>query len=116
MDLGLVGGRAPVLDISLSFVRVCVLFRKRKRLPEDGIKSSPLIPRSGGVSSIVGGRVVVCLRRIYPWWICSDLVVVRLRLCFFRLDPSDLRYSSLAAVAVLLRWSYGAITPQLGPL
>ena len=55
----------------------------------------------------------VCLRRIYPRWICSDLVVVRLCLCFFGLDPSDLRYSSSAAVVVLLRWSYGALAQRL---
>ena len=31
----------------------------------------------------------------------------------FRLDSSDLRYSSLTAVAVLLHWSYGALTRRL---
>jgi hypothetical protein len=53
--------------------------------------------------------VEVCLRRIYLWWICSDLVVVRLCSCVFGLDPSNLRYSSSAAVAVLVRWSYEAL-------
>ena len=92
-----------------NLVRVCVLLRKarRRRLPEDGIKVSPPSPRSGGASSIVGGRVEVCLRQIYLWWICSDLVVVRLRSCVFGLDPSDLRYFSSAAVPVLGCWSYG---------
>ena len=52
----------------------------------------------------------VCLRRIYPRWICSDLVVVCLCWCVFRLDPFDLCYSSSAAVAVLLRWSYEAFS------
>ena len=103
------GGRALLLVVPSRFVRVCVLLRKarRRRLPEDGIKVSPPSPRFGGASSIVGGRVEVCLRRIYLWWICSDLVVVRLRSCVFGLDPSDLRYSSSVAVAVLVRWSYG---------
>lgn len=55
----------------------------------------------------------VCLRQIYFWWICSDLVVVRLRLCVFGLNPSNLRYSSSAAVAVLVRWSYGALARRL---
>ena len=111
----LVGGRAPFLDAFLSFVRVCVLLRKtrRRRLPEDGIKVSPPSPRSGGASSIVGGRVEVCLRRIYLWWICSDLVVVRLRSCVFRLDVSDLSYSSSVAVAVLVRWFHGALARRL---
>ena len=109
------GGRAPFLVVFFNLVRVCVLLRKarRRRLPEDGIKVSPPSPRSGGASSIVGGRVEVCLRRIYLWWICSDLVVVRLRSCVFGLDLSDLRYSSSAAVAVLGRWSYGALARRL---
>ena len=109
------GGRASFLVVSFNFVRVCVQLRKtkRRRLSEDGIKVSPPSPRSSGASSIVGGRVEVCLRRIYLWWICSDLVVVRLRSCVFELDPSDLRYSSSAAVAVLVRWSYGALARRL---
>ena len=104
-----------MLVVPLKFVRVCVLLRKtrRWRLPEDGIKVSPPSPRFGGASSIVGGRVEVCLRRIYPRWICLDLVVVRLCSCVFRLDPFDLRYSSSAAVAVLVRWSYGALARRL---
>ena len=110
-----VGGRAPFLVVSFSFARVCVLLRKtrRWRLPEDGIKVSPLSPRSGSASSIVGGRVEVCLRQIYLWWICSDLVGVRLRSCVFGMDPSDLRYFSSAAVAVLGCWSYGALARRL---
>ena len=55
----------------------------------------------------------VCLRQIYLWWICSDLVVVRLRSCVFGLDPSDLRYFSSAAVAVLGCWSYGTLARRL---
>ena len=111
----LAGGRAPFLDLFLSFVRVCVLLRKarRRQLPEDGIKVSPPSPSSSDASSIVGGRVEVCLRRIYLWWICSDIVVVRLRSCVFGLDFSDLRYSLSAAVAVLVRWSYGALARRL---
>ena len=55
----------------------------------------------------------VCFRRIYPWWICLDLVVVCLRSCVFRLDPSDLRYSSMAADAILVCWFYGALARRL---
>ena len=55
----------------------------------------------------------VCLRWIYPRWICSDLVVVRLCSCVFRLDPFDLRYSSSATVVVLVRWSYRALARRL---
>ena len=104
------GGRASFLVVSFNFVRVCVLLRKTKRrwFSEDGIKVSPPSPRFSGASSIVGGRVEVCLRRIYLWWICSDLVGVRLRSCVFGLDPSNLCYSSSAAIVVLVRWSYGA--------
>ena len=103
------------LVIFFNLVRVCVLLRKarRRRLTEDGIKVSPPSPRSGGASSIVGGRVEVCLRQIYLWWICSDLVVVRVRSCVFGLDLSDLRYSSSSAVAVLVRWSYRALARRL---
>ena len=86
---------------------------KQRRLSEDGIKVSPPSPRSGDASSIVGGRVEVCLRQIYLWWICSDLVIVHLRSCVFDLDPSNLRYSSSAAVAVLVRRSYGALARRL---
>ena len=50
--------------------------------------------------------------RICLWWICSDLFVVRLRSCVFRLDPFDL-HSSSAAVAVLVRWFYGALARRL---
>ena len=49
---------------------------------------------------------------IYPRWICSDLVVVRLCSCVFRLDPFDL-HSSSAAVAVLVCWFYGALARRL---
>ena len=111
MDPGKGRREGSVFSRFFNLVRVCVLFRKvrRWRLPEDGIKVSPHILRSGGASSIVGGRVEVCLRQIYLWWICSDLVVVRLRSCVFGLDLSDLHYSSSATVAVMVRWSYGAL-------
>ena len=61
--LGLAGGRDSFLDVSIGFVRVCVLLRKtrQRRLPEDGIGFSPPSPHSGGVSSIIGGRVEACL-------------------------------------------------------
>ncbi len=70
-----------------------------RQLLGDEIGFSPSNSRLGGVSSIAGGQVKVCLQRISQdsdggclWWICSDLVVVRLRSCVFGLDPSDLRY------------------------
>ena len=109
------GGRAPFSVVFSCLVRVCVMLRKarRWRLPEDGIKVFPPSPRSGGVSSIVGGRVEVCLRQIYLWWICSDLVVVRPRSCVFGFDPSGLCYFSSAMIAVLGCWSYGALARRL---
>ena len=105
------GRRAPFLVAFFSFVKVCVLLRKirRRPLPGDGIKVSPPSPCSSGASSTVGGRVEVCLWRIYLWWICSDLVVVRLCSFVFELNPSGLRHSSSAAIAVLVRWSYEAL-------
>jgi hypothetical protein len=45
----------------------------------------------------------VCLR-----WILLDPVFVCLRSCVFRLDPSDLRFSSSSTVVVLVRCSCGA--------
>uniref|UniRef100_M8B0Y7 Uncharacterized protein n=1 Tax=Aegilops tauschii TaxID=37682 RepID=M8B0Y7_AEGTA len=51
-----------------SFIRfrVCVLLKKAGRwwLPKDGIRFFPPSPPFGGASSIVGGRVEVCLRRV----------------------------------------------------
>ena len=43
-------------------------------------------------------------------FVCRSSMFVCLH---FRLDYSDLRYSSLAAVAVLVRWSYGALARRL---
>ena len=112
----LAGGRAPFPGASSSFVRVCVQLKKTRwwRLLEDGIRFSPPSPRPNGVSSIVGGHVEVCLRRISQdlaggcfWWIRSDPVFVRLCSCVFKLDPSDISFSLSAAVAALVRWSYG---------
>ena len=54
--------------------------QRRQRLREDGIRFSPPRPRPGGASSIVRGRVEVCLWRIEQdsadgclRQICSDL-------------------------------------------
>ena len=102
--------RALFLCVPSSFVRVYVLRKtRRRRLLMDGIRFSRLSSRPGGVSSIVGEGMEVCLWRICPWWINSDLVVVSLPWCVFRLDHSDLRYSSSAVVVVLLHWSYEAL-------
>jgi hypothetical protein len=54
---------------------------------EDGIRPSPYIPCLGGASSITGGRVELCLRRI-----SLDLVGVL----------SNLRFSSLAMAVALV--------------
>ena len=61
----------------------------------------------------------VCLRRISRdsvgaglRWICLDPVFVRLCLGVYRFDSSDL-HSSSAAVAVLVRWFYGALARRL---
>ena len=42
-----------------------------------------------------------------------DLVFVRLCSCVYRLDPSDLRFSSSATDVVLVHWSYGALARRL---
>ena len=42
-----------------------------------------------------------------------DHVFVRLYSCVYRLEPSDLRFSSSAVVSVLVRWSYGALAQRL---
>ena len=62
----------------------------------------------------------VCLRQISLdfvggclWWIRLDPVFVRLCSSVFRLDPSDLNFSSSAAVTVLGRWSYGTLARRL---
>ena len=82
--------------------------------------SPTFYPRPDGASSIVGGRVEVCLHRISRdsvgtglRWICLDPIFVRFRLGVYRFDPSDLRLSSLAMVATLVRWSYGALARRL---
>uniref|UniRef100_A0A8R7QY29 Uncharacterized protein n=1 Tax=Triticum urartu TaxID=4572 RepID=A0A8R7QY29_TRIUA len=62
----LANGRAPFLGALLSFVRVFAMLKKTRslRLLQDGIRSSPPSPRSSDVSSVVGRRVEVYLRRI----------------------------------------------------
>ena len=82
----------------------------------DGIKFSPSSSNSGGASSVVRGRVEVCLSWISldSVGVCLrqirlDLVVVRLCSSVYRLDPSDLRFCSSAAVAGLVRWSCGVL-------
>ena len=73
---------------------------------------------SRGVCSIVGERVEVlqriprdsvgvCLR-----WILVDPFFVRPCSCVYRLDPSDLRFSSSTAIVVLVRWFHGALARQ----
>ena len=76
--------------------------------------------RPDDVSSIVEGGVEVYLRRISRdsvdaglGWICLDPAFVRLRSGVYRFDPSDLRLSSLAMVATLVCWSYGALARRL---
>ena len=111
----LAGGTTPFLDVALCFVRVYVLLEKarRRRLPENGIRFSPSSSHSGGVSSTVGGYVKMCLWWIYLSWTCSDLLIVCLHSCVFGLDSLDLRYSSSAMVAVLVRWFYEVLTRRI---
>ena len=68
----------------------CILLGKarRRRLPTDEIRFSLSRPHPNGVSSIVRGRVEVCLRWISHdsiggclWWICLDLVLFHLHSC-----------------------------------
>jgi hypothetical protein len=84
------------------FDRVCDLLKnvRRWQLTKDGIRFSRPSPYSSGVSSIVGGHLEVCLR----WMSLFGLLRCNRT---SRPDPSDVRYSSLAAVVVLVRWSYG---------
>lgn len=42
-----------------------------------------------------------------------DLLKSSLCSCVFRLDPSDLSFSSSAVAVVLMRWSYGALARRL---
>ena len=62
----------------------------------------------------------VCLRRISREsvggclrWIQLDPIFVRLRLCVFKLNPSDLLFSSSATVVVLVRWSHVALARRI---
>ena len=118
VDLGPCRRKGSVFRCFLSFIRICAILKKtrRQRLLEDEIRSSPSSPRSSDVSNIIGRHVEVCLRRT-SWdpvgvclgWIRLDLVFVRLRMCVFKLDPSDLCFSLSAVIAVLVHWSYGAL-------
>ena len=116
------GRRVPFSRVFLCFVRVCVLLKEmvRRLLLDHGIRSSPPSLRSDGASDIVGGRVEVCLRRILrdpvggcvPW-ICLDLIFIRLCSCIYKLNPSNLYFSSSATIAVLVRWSFGILARRL---
>ena len=116
----LAGGRASALFlvVILCSFRVCVQLRKtrRWRLLVVRIKVSPPSLRSGGAYSVIEGLVELCFRWISResvgaclWWIHLDPVFVPLCSCIFRLDSFDLRFSSLVAVVVLVRWSYWAL-------
>ena len=105
-----------------SLVKVCVMLKKeiRWRICGDEIRSSSPRPHYGVASSVVGGRVKMCLRRISQdsvdvslQWIFLDQVFVRLHLSIYELGPSDLRFSSSATVVVLLRWFCGFLAGQL---
>ena len=97
MDLGLSPAgwfSFAVLDSFRVFVRVV----RRRRHPGVRIMYSPPYPRSGGASSTNGGRVELCVRRI-SW----DLFGFCVRECGCRSVSFDLRFSSLAMVAALVR-------------
>ena len=83
------------------------MVRRRLHL-EVRIRFSLLYPRSGGATSTGGRRVELCVRRIF-----SDLVRFCVRSCGFRSGYSDLRLSSLAMVAALLRWSFRVLARRL---
>jgi hypothetical protein len=65
------------------------------------IRSSPSYLRSGGASSISRGCVESCAQRI-----SRDPIDFRVCWCGFRSVSFDLRLSSLATVATLVRWSF----------
>jgi hypothetical protein len=81
---------------------------KRRLHLEVRIRSSPLYPGSGGASRADGGRVESCAQRI-----SRDPIGFRIHLCGFRSVSFDLRLSSLALVAALVRWSFGALARRL---
>jgi hypothetical protein len=68
----------------------------------------PTLSLASGASSAGGGCVESCTRQIY--W---DPIGFRIRWCGFRLVSFDLRLSSLAMVAVLVRLSLGPLTRRL---
>lgn len=94
-------------------VEIIDTFETYQRLVEDGIRFSPPSPCFGDASTIVVGRVEVCLLLMCLRWICSDLYIVCLCLCVFRLDPFDIHYSLEVVIDVLVCWSYGALTRRL---
>ncbi|EMS59463.1 Triose phosphate/phosphate translocator TPT, chloroplastic [Triticum urartu] len=82
----------------INILSVCVLLRKvrRRRLLEDGIRSSPPSPRPDSASCVVGGHVDVCLRRT-AW----DSVGIGL--CRISVDPVFVRvYTSCTFQSVVL--------------
>jgi hypothetical protein len=81
---------------------------RRRRHPEVRIRTSSPYPRSGGAPSASGRRVESCVRRIF-----SDLFGFGIHWCGFMSVSFDLRLSSLAMVAALVRWSFGALTRWL---
>jgi hypothetical protein len=68
----------------------------------------PTLSLASGASSAGGGCVESRTRQIY--W---DPIGFRIRCCGFRLVSFDLRLSSLAMVAVLVRLSLGPLTRRL---
>jgi hypothetical protein len=123
VDRVLADGRTQFLEVFLSLVRVCVLFRNtwQRRLPKDEIRFSSSSLRPSGASSVTGGNVEVCLWKILLelvgvclWWIHLNPVFVRLHSCAYRQDSSDLCCSSSAKIDVLVCcWSYGALARRL---
>jgi hypothetical protein len=81
---------------------------KRRLHLEVRIRSSPPYPCSGGASHAGGGRVELCARRI-----SRDPIGFRVRWCGFRSVSFNLRLSSLAIVADLVRWFFGALARRL---
>jgi hypothetical protein len=93
---------------SLFFGVFFIKMVKRRLHLEVRIRSFPSYPRSGGASRTGEGRVESCAQRI-----SRDPVGFCIRWCGFRSVSSDLRLSSLAMVAALVRWSFGALARRL---
>ena len=107
----LAGGRASFFHALSSFVGVLCAASRRWWLSEDEIRFSPPSPHSVGVlaSSKIVWRFFSGGSRGSRSAFVFGGSCLRTSVFFYRLDLSDLRFSSSAAVAILVRWSYEAL-------